>query len=331
MNNIYSRKVGGKSLKNNLNKSLKIIGNIITIVAIFYVIKRLMNNDYDYSQLLVSKNIFPMLIIIVVQSVMVMTNAFPWKILVEMLTERKVPFVETIPVYVSANLMKYVPGNVFQYVGRNQLAVRNRLPHLPVALATMLDVLITVIAAAIISIFFLYDFIEKYLRVNSWMQTALIIVGIIIVLAVFLMFLFRNQIWKKIENYSYLFSTKSIKTILVALIYYIIVLMISSLMYLIVVIYITDTPLSSQVFLQLFSAYTLAWLVGFITPGAPGGIGIKELVMVAVTGGYIGTDVITLSMVIIRILLVVADCIAFVFGKIFEIIYKTKGRQNASN
>ncbi|OJG13143.1 hypothetical protein RU94_GL001441 [Enterococcus asini] len=331
MNNIYSRKVGGKSLKNNLNKSLKIIGNIITIVAIFYVIKRLMNNDYDYSQLLVSKNIFPMLIIIVVQSVMVMTNAFPWKILVEMLTERKVPFVETIPVYVSANLMKYVPGNVFQYVGRNQLAVRNRLPHLPVALATMLDVLITVIAAAIISIFFLYDFIAKYLRVNSWMQTALIIVGIIIVLAVFLMFLFRNQIWKKIENYSYLFSTKSIKTILVALIYYIIVLMISSLMYLIVVIYITDTPLSSQVFLQLFSAYTLAWLVGFITPGAPGGIGIKELVMVAVTGGYIGTDVITLSMVIIRILLVVADCIAFVFGKIFEIIYKTKGRQNASN
>ncbi|EOH86857.1 hypothetical protein UAS_01319 [Enterococcus asini ATCC 700915] len=318
-------------MKNNLNKSLKIIGNIITIVAIFYVIKRLMNNDYDYSQLLVSKNIFPMLIIIVVQSVMVMTNAFPWKILVEMLTERKVPFVETIPVYVSANLMKYVPGNVFQYVGRNQLAVRNRLPHLPVALATMLDVLITVIAAAIISIFFLYDFIAKYLRVNSWMQTALIIVGIIIVLAVFLMFLFRNQIWKKIENYSYLFSTKSIKTILVALIYYIIVLMISSLMYLIVVIYITDTPLSSQVFLQLFSAYTLAWLVGFITPGAPGGIGIKELVMVAVTGGYIGTDVITLSMVIIRILLVVADCIAFVFGKIFEIIYKTKGRQNASN
>lgn len=331
MSNIYSRKVGGKSLKNNLNKSLKIIGNIITIVAIFYVIKRLMNNDYDYSQLLVSKNIFPMLIIIVVQSVMVMTNAFPWKILVEMLTERKVPFAETIPVYVSANLMKYVPGNVFQYVGRNQLAVRNRLPHLPVALATMLDVLITVIAAAIISIFFLYDFIAKYLRVNSWMQTALIIVGIIIVLAVFLMFLFRNQIWKKIENYSYLFSTKSIKTILIALIYYIIVLMISSLMYLIVVIYITDTPLSSQVFLQLFSAYTLAWLVGFITPGAPGGIGIKELVMVAVTGGYIGTDVITLSMVIIRILLVVADCIAFVFGKIFEIIYKTKGGQNASN
>ena len=318
-------------MKNNLNKSLKIIGNIITIVAIFYVIKRLMNNDYDYSQLLVSKNIFPMLIIIVVQSVMVMTNAFPWKILVEMLTERKVPFAETIPVYVSANLMKYVPGNVFQYVGRNQLAVRNRLPHLPVALATMLDVLITVIAAAIISIFFLYDFIAKYLRVNSWMQTALIIVGIIIVLAVFLMFLFRNQIWKKIENYSYLFSTKSIKTILIALIYYIIVLMISSLMYLIVVIYITDTPLSSQVFLQLFSAYTLAWLVGFITPGAPGGIGIKELVMVAVTGGYIGTDVITLSMVIIRILLVVADCIAFVFGKIFEIIYKTKGGQNASN
>lgn len=331
MGNIYSRKVGGNSLKNNLNKSLKIIGNIITIVAIFYVIKRLMNNDYDYSQLLVSKNIFPMLIIIVVQSVMVMTNAFPWKILVEMLTERKVPFAETIPVYVSANLMKYVPGNVFQYVGRNQLAVRNRLPHLPVALATMLDVLITVIAAAIISIFFLYDFIAKYLRVNSWMQTALIIVGIIIVLAVFLMFLFRNQIWKKIENYSYLFSTKSIKTILIALIYYIIVLMISSLMYLIVVIYITDTPLSSQVFLQLFSAYTLAWLVGFITPGAPGGIGIKELVMVAVTGGYIGTDVITLSMVIIRILLVVADCIAFVFGKIFEIIYKTKGGQNASN
>ncbi len=331
MKNKRDSSSGGNPLKGKANKYIKILGNIITVIAIVFVIKRLMSSGYDYSQLFVAKNIIPILTIVIVQSVMVITNAFPWKLLIEMLTDRKVPFGETIPVYVMANLMKYVPGNVFQYVGRNQIAVKNKLPHLQVATATVLDVGMTVLAAALISIFFLFDYIMKFIQNSDWMRVvafAFLVVGIVVVL---FLIIFRKKIATKFKKYHYLMSAKSLKTIFVALVYYIIVLMISSLMYLIVVVFILDTPLTARVFLQLFSAYTLAWLVGFITPGAPGGIGVKEAVMLGVTGGYLGVDVITLSMVIIRILLIIADCVAFAMGKTYEYIKKKKEEnENAS-
>ena len=60
-----------------------------------------------------------------------------------------------MPVFTRSNLYKYVPGNVFQYVGRNKLAEDAQVSHVDVACATVLDVLGCVISTGIISVILL--------------------------------------------------------------------------------------------------------------------------------------------------------------------------------
>lgn len=303
----------------NAKKILKSIGNIVTIIAIIFIITRLLQSDFDYSQLLENKNIFPTIIITLVQAIIVVTNTYPWKKLVELLARVKLPYFDTIVVYVKANLMKYVPGNVFQYVGRNDLAVRRNIPHLKVATATILDVGMTVLSAFLISLFFLYNYIIEFFKTINAPTFIWLLILIIIIAFIVLLLIFKDKINIKLKKYRYLVSKESIITLSKCLIYYIFVMLLSSLMYMIVIIFILDVRIDNELFFKLFSAYTLSWLVGFITPGAPAGIGIKEAVMVSVTGGTIDTAVVALSMVILRILATLADGLAFLvvlcFGK----------------
>lgn len=299
-------------MKVDTKKIIKIMGNIVTILAIFFVLKKLISSDIDYSTLFQFKNIIPVLIIVIVQSIIVITNNYPWKKLVEMFSNVTIPFKDSIVVYVKSNLLKYVPGNVFQYVGRNGLAVKKGIPHIEVASATLVDVGMTVLSALLISIFFLYDYIFTFITQNNYVLYILLgILAILVILAI-IVFLFRDKVTSYFSKYTYLLHPRSLKTIFTCLFYYIIVMMISSLMYIITLVYILDVPLDSSLFLKLFSAYTLSWLVGFITPGAPAGIGIKEAVMVGVTGGLLNVSTITLSMVILRVLTTISDALAFV-------------------
>lgn len=312
-------------MQKNLKKILKIIGNIVTVIAVLFIIKKLVDSDIDYSSLFQKKNILPVTTIIIVQAIIVVTNTYPWKKLVQLLSRKTITFQESIPVYVKSNLLKYVPGNVFQYVGRNELAVNKQIPHLQVATATIIDIGMTVFSSFVISLVFLSDYMFSFVKKNphlfNWIfLTVILLIAIIFILGI----VFRKKLSSKFENYRYLLHRKSLFVLLKCLIYYIIVMMISSFMYMITVVYILNVNVGTELWLQLFSAYTLSWLVGFITPGAPAGIGIKEAVMVGVTGNLINVSTITLSMVILRILTTLSDILAFLCVQLWKYILKKK-------
>lgn len=298
-------------MKITKKNSIKYIGNIITILAIFFVFKQLLANGLNYQSIFKTKNILPIVIVVIVQAIIVVTNTYPWKNIVEILSNKKMPYGDTISIYVKSNLMKYVPGNVFQYVGRNELALKQNISHVKVATATLLDVMMTVLSAFFISLFFLYDYIWRFIvhYVNGWV---IILLAISLFIICYLAFLFfKEKILTFLSNNQSIYKKKNMFILIKCFLYYVIVMLISSLMYMLVFTFILDQHISTTLFLKLFSAYTLSWLVGFITPGAPAGIGIKEAVMVGVTGGLVDQSMIALSMIILRILATLSDVLAF--------------------
>ena len=62
-----------------------------------------------------------------------------------------------------------------------------------------------------------------------------------------------------------------------------------------------------------------AWIIGFVTPGAPGGIGIREGVMIFVSGDSFADKVIFFALAM-RIASTAADVIAFLIGKIYLVL-----------
>ncbi|HDR29001.1 hypothetical protein [Rhodovulum sp.] len=58
----------------------------------------------------------------------------------------------------------------------------------------------------------------------------------------------------------------------------------------------------------------IAWLVGYLTPGAPGGLGMREAVLVAVLGANGGGEGALLAALVFRIVTILGDLACFLVG-----------------
>ncbi|KAE8126925.1 lysylphosphatidylglycerol synthase domain-containing protein [Bifidobacterium tibiigranuli] len=295
-----------------MNRWIKIAGNVLTVLAVGFVIWKLASQHIDYSALLSRQAIVPLLVIVVAQTLIVIANGLPWTLLVSAITDTKISFRQTCPVYLKSNLMKYIPGNIFQYVGRNEFAARYDVSHIKIASATIVDVALNVLSGFIISLLFFRSYIFDVVAHNRFVAIGAVIcaAGLLALLVV----IYAKRQWVKgvASRYSYLLSGRSIVTILECLAYYLCVLFAGGVLFALVVYWLLGEPFQLSSSLILVSAYTLAWLVGFITPGAPAGIGIKEAVMIgAVSATVASPAAITLAMVVTRIIMTIADVLAF--------------------
>jgi len=313
-----------------MKKYIKIIGNVITVVAIIFVLKKLFQSDIDYSILLNKENILPVVISAVLLSIIVILNCTPWKRLVYIITGTHIPFKNAVTVYTKSNILKYLPGNVFQYVGRNELAINLGIRHTDVAMATILDIIMLILASFLISLVLLKGVILEviYNYKNNLMMVLGIIIIVAIIVFIILLWRFKDELTAFLVRFLSVFKKKNILSVLVCMLYYLVVTIVSSLLYMMVLLLVLKQDISSALFMDICGAYTLSWLIGFITPGAPAGIGIKEAVMMAITGGVLNQEAIVLSLVILRVLTIFGDVMSFV---IVQVVVKFGGKKDAAN
>ena len=64
---------------------------------------------------------------------------------------------------------------------------------------------------------------------------------------------------------------------------------------------------SETLLLPVIGAYVLAWLAGLVTPGAPAGVGVRELVLLALLKGSVGQTELLLAVLLGRLVTVSGD------------------------
>jgi hypothetical protein len=90
--------------------------------------------------------------------------------------------------------------------------------------------------------------------------------------------------------------------------------------------------ISKQTSLVLFVSFiSLTWIMGFITPGASGGVGVREGVMILLgTNAFLGSDVVTLGL-LFRLITVFGDLFARFLGSFFvNYTHKIEGKESPS-
>lgn len=180
----------------------------------------------------------------------------------------KVDYYWAIRTYAISQITKYVPGNIFQFVGRQALGMAKGLPAWQLAKSSIWEVGLIAFCGSLFSLFVLPAFINSYF-INSWVCLGLFL------LAIYLASSFIKKYSKpKFAN---------------AFLFYLIFLLISSLLFLILV-FLQNKSFeivnASNVFI-ICGAYIVAWLIGLITPGAPAGVGVRELVLLFILNGLI--------------------------------------------
>lgn len=310
--------------KLNLKKLLKLAGNIVVIAALAFVVKKFIDMDVNFSQLSSSSVIAALVISLVVQAGLIIVACFQWLMFTRSFSGKKIPFSAAMPVYTKSNIFKYIPGNVFQYVGRNKLAADMKISHVDVACATVFDVLFCVIWTGVISVILLgssiAELLEKYgknILIIGIVGVAAVVLGLILVY-----YKFREKLKRYLSRYAKAFAPGNRFRLFQGVFYYLVHNSVSAAMYFVCLRLIVGSSASVSELAVLTGAFMFAWIIGFVTPGAPGGIGIRESVMLFVSGDKY-EDKVLLFVVAMRLSSVLADVAAFLAGSIYNnIIHK---------
>lgn len=77
---------------------------------------------------------------------------------------------------------------------------------------------------------------------------------------------------------------------------------------------VSTTELGMGTWLPLGGAYVVAWLAGLITPGAPAGVGVREMALLILAKGILAESDLLMIILVGRIVTVVGDFLFFMFS-----------------
>lgn len=231
--------------------------------------------------------------------------SWAWHLVLRFLGNR-ITLTECFYIIAKTQLAKYIPGNVFHYAGRHVLGAQ-----IGVSQGDLItSVLYESVWYAFASILMGTGSLLLYSHAGFAWHTSLLAAG-----AVGGAFLFSAYVvvyLNKIKNLSVLSSAnffRFLRLSLFSISIYSLMLVLYSLVFWALGRQITLQEIS---FFPFAAAYCLSWVIGFITPGAPGGLGVREAVMVAVLSGSMEKPDILALAVIFRLATIIAEVLLFI-------------------
>jgi hypothetical protein len=191
----------------------------------------------------------------------------------------RVPFVAAAYIYCLCNIAKYLPGSVFHFAGRQILGARLGWNHSAIARATALEIgaMAAGVCASSLIIAFTHDGSSAVsamlksagLSAANW-QIAAILAAAAGTGA--LTFVFRAGYVERLFGVRphVVLSVVAMQTLYFSLYAIMAVIFVQQLS-------LTGTTLNLS---WVAIAFLLSWLIGFVVPGAPGGIGVRESMLV---------------------------------------------------
>lgn len=196
-----------------------------------------------------------------------------------------------IRIYGLTQLAKYVPGNIMHLVSRQAMGLAAGIGGWQLAKASVWELGLLSITGTFFGVLVLP-------KIFSIITTPMAVAGFIAVL--FLTTIVAKQVIGL--------------TIARVIVLYAIFLTISGMLFAGFLFLLTG---KSFITIQVFpycGAFVLAWLAGLITPGAPAGIGVRELVLMKILGGSVSEIDLLLTILTIRVVTVSGDLLFFLFS-----------------
>lgn len=307
----------------NKKKILKLAGNAVTILAIIFVAKKLMGLEVDYTALANPKSWLGIIVMSVIYGLIIIIYGWPWSNYVQMITHTRLPYIPVANVMAKSNLLKYIPGNVFQYIGRNELAVQKNLKHGEVGMATICDVATNLFAAAVLgSVFYFEGFKKVVAQFGTEIAIVITVLAVLLVIVLVVLWFKKREL---VEKYVCLLQDeKNLLTILTNFGFYVVNMFINAGLYIATLCVVLNMNLKISDIYVIMGAFMLSWIVGFIVPGAPGGIGIREFVITLLIPGEIDVQMVLFGIVVYRLINIFGDMFGFLFTSIMNKWYERK-------
>jgi len=227
-------------------------------------------------------------------------------------------------VYSISNLYKYIPGGVMYVVGRNRLAVETEdLGHPEVALSTVIEGALVAVAAIVIVLATVFDHARAHFSQMELPTAVIIIIIAVFVIGGSVAFSFRHKISNGLRK---LFKHMQVlrPLVLVKRFGFALLIMVLWSGTFLATLIVLGQEMSPGMAPTVMGLFLLAWLAGFLTPGAPSGLGVREIIMLTFLGGILNESILLSAMVIHRVVVAAGDVAAYGVAVGYAHIVKAK-------
>jgi hypothetical protein len=275
-----------KNIAYFFGKTLGVLG----LLYLFYKLYQEYTWESFLSQLDVLLPTLPLLILLNLISLLL--GIYAWRMMLQHYSTEHLNYRTAYYYFSKTEISKYLPGNIFHFVGRQALASRIGISQKQMAKISLLHSLLLLSATVLSSTFFAFFSPD----IPGYILT-LMGVSCIIALVVTAYMYPSFPLWKKNMMNLYLSVSIAFQGVMLA-----------------VIIYMLHDHMSLGLFFECTGIYIISWLIGFATPGASGGLGVREGTFVAITAFLhidISTDIIIFSVLLVRFVNILVDMLMY--------------------
>ncbi len=296
-------------MKNIQNIIFKFIGYGITIASFFYIFFLLRN--VEFGKLQGSLKNFFLIKYCFFTFICALSNfilAFAWRYILEFLHQKSLPLGKILKIYMKTFIARYIPGNIFHFVGRQLLGNKLGINHAVLALSSVLESFILLIVG---SIFILTGFFQNFFNISIFdclyinnKKLLLLLVGGCFIAVVY--FIYKKHLREIFGS----FSIRRIGYLVIVCLFYSLFLFINGVILFCIFSFMLKTNLKIGSLPIIVCANVFAWMGGFITPGAPGGLGVREALLTMLLSNVLPATIIIAGVLIFRVVTLCGEILA---------------------
>ncbi|NSW73529.1 flippase-like domain-containing protein [bacterium] len=299
-------------------KIIEILGWIISAAALYFVYQNVINIDLEAAKAKVSYSWIPYIVIFIAIYVVLMGFlATGWRYMLELLHGSELPKWRIIGIYTKTQIYKYIPSNLMHVIARIYFATQLGPSKSNVVQSYFLEIVFMVLIGILIVListltgsFSLSDELINEIRDFSGGKLKGFSLGILVFGALAIGF----YLIKALKNYKSSLNRQNLMRLLKLAI-----LLLGFFYGMGLVEYFVFYSLLGMdiTFMYVIALFTITWLGMFVIPGAPGGIGVREFIVITLLSPIYGPDDPTIGIIIFRVITVLGDALLLPLGSIF--------------
>lgn len=285
----------------------KIASILIPLILIFFLLQTITSNWHEVLIYLNNFQTIPFVASFLILLLIYPESAFAWYNLIKMLGV-KISLQNALYIWVISNTSRYIPGAIWQYVGRVELGQQMGITRKDGILAVLYETLLIVASGCLISLF-----IVEYWNIVG-IQSYIILLGTMIPFILIhpiiskKLLLILAKLTKK-EQFSII--PLKMRDYVLVLPLFLVNFLINGLA-LTFLIYAFTGNFEIEKLFFVSGVYALSWLIGYFSIFAPGGLGVTEITLALLLSLQMPLSLASTIAIIYRFLLVIAELVTFI-------------------
>jgi len=305
-------------LKISIHKLIKFFGFLITAASVVYLVF-IVISEWKQISLLPEQFNVPLFAIpgALLYGLTFILMGTAWHYMLSRLDDN-ITFKQSYWIFSRAQIGKYLPGNLFHYAGRQLIGKASGIKQNYLLTVNTGEIFFQVMASAAVSIagFAVIPLKTEYSLILT-ISTVAFILLIIVILFASRFSRWLSMLSPRLESLACIRQVGSLGFFIYPMVIYTLHLLLIGTLICIATFLTLHSELSFEQLLKFAFYYTVAWTLGFFTPGAPGGIGVREALLTAQLSPIYGYPyAVTLSLSL-RFSAVIGDIILFLTSFFF--------------